>query len=131
MSQFLSPLVVEDSDGFPFILFADLEYQSDLLGKVLTIKKGFKTDYASIPRPVWSILPPVGKYDKAAVVHDFLYRTNGVTRKQADDTMLEAMKVLGVGWWTRTAIHTALRIGGSKAWNKYRKLDGTTNPPSS
>ena len=54
---------------------------------------------------LWNILPPTGPYGKAAVLHDWLYRTAGkATRAQADRVLREAMEALGVGWWTRHAL---------------------------
>jgi hypothetical protein len=38
---------------------------------------GFVTDLASIPRPIWSFFPPDGPWVKGAIVHDFLYYTQG------------------------------------------------------
>jgi hypothetical protein len=40
---------------------------------------GFKTDLASLPRFLWAVFPPYGKYLRAAIIHDFLlsdYRVN-------------------------------------------------------
>jgi len=68
---------------------------------------GFVTDFASIPRPLWWLLPKWGKYGKAAVIHDYLYRHKTydvktslggslrvpIGRKRADQIMLEAMAV--------------------------------------
>jgi hypothetical protein len=83
------------------------------------VPKGFVTDFASIPRPLWAIVggPADGKYRKAAVVHDFLYRTKGLaTRPQADSVLLEAMKVSGCGWWERSIIYSGVRVGGSGSY---------------
>lgn len=88
-------------------------------GARIEIPKGFVTDFASIPRPLWSIVggPADGKYRKAAVVHDFLYRTGGVaTRYQADQVLLEAMKVCGCSWFQRTVIYSGVRVGGSNSY---------------
>jgi len=137
MSQFTSKLVVEDDDGFPFVLKEPLVYQSDGLRTTLTIPAGFKTDFASIPRVLWNILAPVGSYDRAAVVHDLLYQqapkvpsADGdfnsparCSRKQADDTLLEAMEVCGTGRVVRWAIYAGVRAGGWKVWNAYRAKD--------
>lgn len=127
--QFGSKLIVEDNDGFPFILHQDLVYFTKVgapAGKInkIVVPAGFKTDYASIPRFFWRVLPPVGKYDRAAVVHDYLYHYNGVTRKQADDVLLEAMRVLNVPGWQCNAIYAAVRVGGWSPWKEYRKADG-------
>lgn len=47
------------------------EHLSD--GTKLIINAGYVTDFASVPRCLWSAFPPIGKYNRAAVVHDFLY----------------------------------------------------------
>lgn len=128
LPQFLTKLRVEDNDGFPFVLLEPLIYLSKEIvapGKVgkITVPAGFQTDYASIPRVFWRLLPPVGRYDRAAVVHDFLYQNNGVTRLQADNVLCEAMKVVNVPHWQRAMIYAGVRVGGWVTWNKYRAKD--------
>jgi hypothetical protein len=122
-SAFLSTLHFEDNDGLPFVLDAPLIYESALLGRRVTVPAGFKTDLASIPRVLQNLLPKVGKYDRPAVVHDFLYQFNGVTRGQADAVLNEAMTVLGVGRWPRWPIYAGVRAGGWKPWGAYRAKD--------
>lgn len=50
----------------------------------ITIPKGFKTDLASVPRILWPLLPPFGKYNRAAIAHDFLYRNKMYNRRFCD-----------------------------------------------
>ena len=128
-AHFVGPLQFQDDDGLPFTLLADLAYITDVrngapggvgVGLTIRVPAGFKTDLASIPQALWNVLPPVGRYDRAAVVHDFLYRNNGVTRKQADDVLLEAMEVLGVRATQRWVIYAGVRLGGWKPWSNYR-----------
>lgn len=38
---------------------------------ILYIPPDFQTDLASVPRIFWSVLPPNGVYERAAVLHDF------------------------------------------------------------
>jgi hypothetical protein len=118
---FRSPLIFKDEDGLPYTLVVDLVYESDILNRRVTVPTGFKTDLASIPRGLWNVLPKSGRYDRAAVVHDFLYATNGVTRKQADDVLNEAMTYLKVPTWQRRMIYLGVRVGGWKPWNAYRR----------
>ena len=94
--------------------------------KTIVIPAGFWTDFASVPRMFWSILPPFGEYTRAAVLHDFLYyaqNINGlpITRAWADKAFLDGMKYLGVNWITRYTMYSAVRMGGIFAWNKYKK----------
>ena len=40
---------------------------------VLIIPEGFENDLSSVPKFLWSILPPFGDFLLAALVHDYLY----------------------------------------------------------
>ena len=89
-----------------------------LSGDRITVPVGFETDMASIPRPMWAILPPFGRYMPAAIVHDYLYVTQTRSRQLSDDVFLEAMKVLGVSWLRRNIMHAAVRACGGRPWAK-------------
>ena len=122
--RFLSPLVVRD-DGGTFVLVEPLQYASAVLGGVLTVPAGFPTDFASIPRGLWNVLPPIGKYDAGAVCHDMLYRDGAVggraiERGVADRALREAMEVCGVTRVQRWLIYAGLRTGGWVVWRRYR-----------
>jgi hypothetical protein len=86
--------------------------------RVIVIPKGFITDFASTPAMLYSIFPPIGLYNKAAMIHDYLYSTKTLPRKNADLYFLQAMKVLGVSKWRRYAMYYAVRLFGSKSYNK-------------
>jgi hypothetical protein len=85
---------------------------------LIAIPKGFITDFASVPRALWWLLPPWGNYGKAAVVHDYLYKTKQFSRRRSDQIFLEGMRVLGVSWKTRTSMYAAVRACGWIPWNK-------------
>lgn len=118
--RFLADLLFKDPGGFPFTLVQPLVYESMVLDRIIIVPSGFQTDLASIPRPLWSILPPIGKYDAAAVLHDYFYQTNGVTRSQADAVLNEAMEVMHVTDTTRRLIYAGVRVLGWWRWRKYR-----------
>lgn len=114
MSQFTTPLRVELLDDYRFKTVDDFTY---FVGEKpsdhrIVVHAGFVTDLASIPRAFWSVLPPHGKYAKAAVLHDWLY-TNGIgSKRYADDVFNEAMKVLRVPSWKRAVMYRAVRLFG-------------------
>lgn len=113
--SFHTPLVLIYEDGKNYILFSMFQYDSSI--GTITVPTGFKTDFASIPRFMWNILSPTGKYGKAAVVHDYLYRTPGAASKPiADAIFLEAMKALGVGFFTRYTMYLAVRLFGGESY---------------
>jgi hypothetical protein len=114
-----APLLKPFADNHDWVLFSDLAYHVGDSDIIITIPKGFVTDFASIPRPFWSAgLSPNGKYSKAAIVHDYLYWVQGCTRRQADNILMIAMKESGVDAATRTAIYEGVRLGGDSAWER-------------
>jgi hypothetical protein len=82
------------------------------------VPAGFITDFDSVPA-----LPLVywllkGHTNYAAVVHDYLYESKAVSRREADRIFLEAMKVEKVPWYRRIPIYVGVRIGG---WWGYQR----------
>lgn len=123
VSRFLLPLDLQYLDGRSWKLLSCFTFGSITLARVIELPIGFETDFASIPRVLWNLLPPTGQYGKAAVIHDYLYRTPFyATRLQADQVLFEAMTELGVSWWTRQIIYRGVRLGGRRAWKGYAAI---------
>jgi hypothetical protein len=120
-SAFLSPLCVEQisEDGNGIWQLRDpLRYASALLNGIISAEKGFVTDFASVPRLPFAWMLAGGVANRAAVIHDLLYQCGNVAREVADSVFLEAMEVLGVGWFRRRAMFMAVRcFGGSSKKN--------------
>ena len=120
-------------------------------GARLKVPVEFKTDFASIPRlaitiaglvvvlaghfldKTWllflgvavilllALITKLGRYNKAAVVHDYLYQEGwhlGISRKDADRCFLDGMKDLGVSKWKRTVMYCMVRLFSWAAWKK-------------
>lgn len=98
-------------------------------GRSVSVPIGFITDFASIPRIFWAILPPWGRYSLAAIVHDYLYARQITTRRQADDVLLSIMKGSRVSYIARYLIYYAVRIFGSIAWKRYQIRYPQKRPP--
>ena len=120
MSSFTSPLIVKVLDNHKFELFRPFTFHIDSKhsSRMIKVPKGFITDFASIPKQFWSLIPPYGKHTKAAVVHDYLYKNHSTTRKEADQIFLKAMEALGVNPIKRGLMFNAVRAFGGKAWKK-------------
>ena len=128
---FYDPLEVEYIDGRRWKVTAEFDYHlGDVNGlETVHVPSGFVTDFASIPRLFWNLFPPTGSYGKAAVIHDWLYQKrivrNGcyrfVERAEADAIFREAMRVLGVSWFTRQSLYLGVRAGGWLTWRSYRE----------
>lgn len=90
--------------------------------ETVVVPKGFVTDFASIPQPFWSLgLQPQGQYSRAAVLHDYLYWSQGCTREQADRLLLMAMRESAVGAFDEVAVYTGVRAGGQGSWDSNTK----------
>ncbi len=77
-----------------------------------TVPQGFVSDFASVPRFLWPVLPPHGRVKRAAVLHDWLYCQPEIDRPYADLLFLEAMKADSVPWLQRWAMYLGVRIFG-------------------
>lgn len=119
MSPFNCPLILTPlSDGRNWKLVEELLYETNVpKTHLITVPAGFITDFASVPRVFWRVIPPWGKYGRAAVVHDWLYKEKGGDRETADLIFLEAMTFLGVAKWKRYVMYWAVRCFGGPAWH--------------
>lgn len=122
MSQFTTKLVVNQVDINLWELIQGFEYHIGAYPseKIISAPTGFVTDFASVPKIFWSILPPNGKYGKAAVIHDYCYATACYGKIKSDLIFLEGMKVLKVKRWKRNTMYTAVVLFGGWAWYKQR-----------
>lgn len=117
MSPFSTKLRLEFEDGRDWLLTETFSYLHDD-GRSFVVPAGFRTDFASVPRFFWRVFPPAGRYAPAAVLHDMLYRTGLVSRRDADAIFYTAMKALGVFLPTRYILWLAVRLFG---WTAYQK----------
>lgn len=78
---------------------------------VISVPKGFVTDFASIPFPISIWLKPTGPWAKAGALHDWLYRhENDISKVIKDAIFYEACLVLKVNHFIAWAFFTILRI---------------------
>lgn len=100
-------------------LVSDLEYEYGIT--TFCVKKGFKTDFASVPRFLWAFLSPFGRHTLPSVLHDWLY-TNGsalkLSREKCDKIFYDAMIKCGVKQLTANLIWFCVRIFGKSHYQK-------------
>ena len=128
---FLSDIEVKRRPGQKgeWELTADLIYVGNR--DQFLVPKGFKTDFASIPGFLTSFIPSHGRFDAAAIVHDYLYREKPfirvslgyyrIQRKDADGIFRRIMKELGVGLFRRNIMYRAVRLGGAIPWARNER----------
>jgi hypothetical protein len=122
--------VEDQEDGCTARLLRRLTYRT-WDGWLIEVPAGFETDFASIPRALWALIPPRGRYNRPAIVHDFLYRFAPVdpltkqacTQARADAILKEACENCDDRFTQRWAIFLGLKCGGWWTWRRYRKAD--------
>jgi len=120
-NSFLTPLVVlVMPSGKTFKVAREFTYV--WFNIPLHVPVGFVTDFASIPKICRLLIPKLGRYTKASVIHDALYQDAisdwTFTRALADQCFREGMKELGVIAWKRWAMWFAVRLVGWALWRK-------------
>lgn len=120
VGRFITKLHLEDIDGERWMLLAPLVYKQD--GRTYTAPAGYITDLASIP-PVVFWRPKSGRHNEGDVIHDAAYSgdlivspPHDLTREEADGLFYYAMEALGVSWWSRNVMWSAVRVGGGPLW---------------
>lgn len=92
----------------------------------ITVPEGFVYDKASVPRFLWWLLPPFGTYERAAVIHDWIYRNKGLideyddsyTRSDADKLFFKHMLEDGVSKRRAKIMYNAVHLLGWTKWDK-------------
>jgi len=119
----VSPLVEEEM----YQLKADFKFIAN--GLTFIIPAGFVFDGASIPKIFWTITtsPFNPKVMRAACIHDFLYRTHAIPRKQADKLFMQILIEDGMAEESAEVLYSAVRVGGHTAYKTGRNkpLKGT------
>ena len=93
----------------------------------IRVPRHFLTDWASIPRFLFWLLPWWAKFNKSPVLHDWLYKSKQImgkpiTRKRADKIFYEAMLVAcrnhRLGALLARIEYLAVRAFGFLAWKR-------------
>lgn len=119
-------VVVEQVSDNNWLLREGFDYPGKF--ETFQVPVGQGTDFASVPRVFVWFLPRYGRYTKAAILHDFLWRERAskgtLDYIDADGTFRRAMRELGVPFLRRWILWSAVRWGallkpnGRKGWLK-------------
>lgn len=112
---------------------------------LLVIPKGFRFDGASIPRPFWSVLSPVGLLLIPGLVHDYGYRYDQAWRIDDQGQVVPWQKGAGKSAWDQVFLEVgkqvngfiiidaiawfALKLAGERAWKANRRRNEPITKP--
>ncbi len=118
------PPVACDGGSQQYVLEQDFAYQSRAFGAI-TAPAGLLTDFASVPRLVWSYLSPEDPCILyGSIIHDWLYQQGGklplrrLTRAECDSVLREAMIASGARPAQAALVHFTLWLFGRSHWPK-------------
>lgn len=118
MSQFLTTLKTEQLGKWNHRMLGDLVLLDDEHGRLLA-EIGFETNFASLQVvhnillfPIYALVAGYGNY--AATIHDKLYTTGQLSRKDADGVLYRALRAEGVAKWRAWLFWAGVRLGGAK-----------------
>jgi hypothetical protein len=99
-------------------------------GVTLVVRRGFRTDLASVPFYLQPLVAMFGNWNRAAIVHDLLYSLRGIlpcgrilTRKQADRIFLNIAIVDGTKPFVAFVGYYGIRINPAN-WPIFKKWGG-------
>jgi Protein of unknown function (DUF1353) len=106
-------LTVRRVDADRWALVDDLVYLGNR--DRFVVPAGFRTDFATVPRPVTWLVPRFGAYTLAAILHDWLIteglRAGALTSREADGIFRRVMREAGVPVLRRWLMWTGVRWG--------------------
>lgn len=116
MSRFLTPLQTEQLGKWNHRLLADLVLEDDL--GTFTAPAGFETNFASLQvlhNIVFFVFFALvaGYGNLAATIHDRLYASGQLRRKDCDAVFYRALRAEGVARWRARVMWAGVRIGGA------------------
>ena len=113
--QYYQYNIVTQTGEALFTTIRDIKFvMSD--GTLVFIPKGYETDLASVPRFLWSFVPPFGEYTFAAIIHDFLYDHGLYSKKFADREFRYIMKYSNVGMKKRFLMYNSVKFFGKGSY---------------
>lgn len=121
-ARFLTPLRLEKVGPQRWRLLDRLIYRSVKYAGLFVVPEGFETDLTSVPLPIQSLLPKVGNYDAAAVLHDAAYANALETasgdrvytvKHVADALYHEAVRACGTGRARAALMYAAVQLWGT------------------
>jgi len=105
---FESELIVKQVADFDWVLVAPLQYRGNQ--DLFEVPTKSRTNFASVPAIFQWVIPRSGRYTRAAVLHDHLWRTGKVSRADADGIFRRAMAELEVPFLRRWLMWAAVRV---------------------
>ncbi len=120
--EFLNEACIKPYKSYDYLTCDDMEVFID--GELYVVPKNFKTDLASIPRPLWSfIAPQYTGFVAPAILHDYLYGCGNLgDRKWSDEVLYSALLTQEVSKYTAMKFYIAVRLFGGSHFDEHNNF---------
>jgi hypothetical protein len=124
----VNALVVKDRKKrarvqYPLVRFhgeCDWELAKEYRLNGYTAPKGLRFDGASIPRVFWWWYDPSGAAFPAAIIHDYHYTYQPISRRSADGAFYKNLLAIGVRPAAAWLMWLGVRLFGGRAWKRHK-----------
>ena len=99
-----------------FLLIEDCKY-----GEII-IPKGFYTDFATVPKILWWLIPPHCKAAMPAVVHDYTCQYAIWPRNKCDAVFMQLLKETKMPKWQYYTMFLFVRAFGWLRYGKFKQF---------
>jgi hypothetical protein len=121
MNAFKQALELKQVDEIDWETTQNLTYEGR--DQDFTVKKGFKTDLASVPKLFQSLFGRSGSYARAAVLHDLLWR---ISRKYWGDRDMPSAKRIRIQGKSYPASYLIDPVDVDGLFRRSMRLSGTS-----
>lgn len=118
----------DPSSGDEYVLAKDFaisvmhKADSGMYESEIVVANGFVFDGASVPRRLWWFLGPTERVVIiAAIIHDWFYVEQPVSRWEADAKFRDLLQLAGMSRKRYWLAWLAVRLFGWRPWNRRRK----------
>lgn len=86
----------------------------DVDGTAHTALAGTLTNFASVPRFLWSLFPPIGKHTRASVVHDYQCQFKPMDSASVHALFRRMLWACELRWWNVYVFWGCVRLFGPR-----------------
>lgn len=118
--MFETMLDIRFIDENTYELLSPLKFNTDKYA--ITVKSGFKFNGGSVPKLLQGIECPMAyEMAYASAIHDALYASHKLNRKESDKILYTALVAKGMNKIKAMAIWKAVRLGGEDHYGNAKK----------
>lgn len=108
-------------DDILFELYCDVDLEFSFRNKLykVTIPKGFRTNFASVPKKFRNVISNVSMFNKCYLLHDYIYSKDcllSFSKSDADVMLRRNLEDFGMDFVDRWTVYFSVKYFAKKHW---------------